>query len=517
MSLKKEVILVNLPPSSNYGYENAGCIYPATGIMIIGTILKNSGFLVFIVDCTLDPAYEESVLAKISDRTAFVGFSTMTSQMIMGYALAKKIKAKRPDLLIVFGGIHPTLFPEQTVRNPCIDIAVINEGTKTVLEIIDYIEGRLRLEQVKGISFCDREGNVRINPPQAMDDIPELPHFNFELLDTSRYLNAMSVYKREIAPDSDRHIKLMPILTGLGCCFRCTFCVNVILKRPYRIRSAKSILEEIKRLQSRYGANAFLFLDEDFCINRKRLVEFIQLVKDEGIKFSARIWARVSYFKHEWFKNLIPEMEKIGISSIAMGAESGSQRMLDYISKDIKLDDIICAAKELSKVNITPRFSFIAGIAGEKKEETIATYKLCGELLRMNPRTDIAGPFTFRYYPGSPIFNRMIEEYNIKLPQSIEDWNGSLNNDGSLIVDVKRWTWPGFSKYTEIMYTYIDKYIYTLNRPVYRDKAIAGIIKKILLWRLARGEYFYMVDYYLFKFLKKTRGFVSRLKCKVKK
>ena len=509
---KKEIILINMPPSRNYTYENSGCIYPATGIMVIGTILKNKGFSVSIIDGALDPGYEETVLGKISSETAFVGFSAMTSQIVMGYELAKKIKERMPCLLVVFGGIHPTLFPEQTVQNPYIDIAVINEGTKTVMEILDYVEGRLGLEEIRGISFRDSKGNARINSPQSMDDILELPHFNFELLDTKRYLEAASVYERELAPGSGEKIRLMPVLTALGCCFKCTFCVNVILKRPYRARPAESIIKEIKRLQSFYGANAFLFLDEDFCINKKRLKEFLQSVKDGGFKFSARIWARVSYFKNESFKCMIPEMEKAGIKSIAMGAESGSQNMLDYMCKDIKTDDIVCAAEELRSVNITPRFSFMVGLAGEKKEETISTYKLCGELLRINPRTDIAGPFAFRYYPGSPIFSRMVKDYNIKLPQSIEDWNGSLNNDGSLILDARRWTWPGFSRYSEAMYTYIDNYMYTLNKPVHRNSLLVKILKKILLWRLARGEYFYFVDYYLFKGYSKTRTLLSRLK-----
>jgi radical SAM superfamily enzyme YgiQ (UPF0313 family) len=262
----------------------------------------------------------------------------------------------------------------------------------------------------------------------------------------------------------------------------------------------------MKRLQSRYGTNAFLFLDEDFCINRKRLAEFIELAKQEGLKFHGRIWTRVSYFRQGSFRQMIPKMEEAGICSIAMGAESGSQRVLDYIRKDIKKEDILLAAKELSATGMTPRFSFIAGMEGETRRETVSTYKLCGELLGMNPRTDIAGPFTFRYYPGSPIFSSMVEKYGIELPGSIEEWKGVLNADGSLRVDSKDWTWPGFSRYAESMNNYISLCSWRLNRPDSRTGLISRIMRKIILWRISTGEHLYAIDYYLFRFIKALKA-----------
>ncbi|NQS88792.1 cobalamin B12-binding domain-containing protein [Patescibacteria group bacterium] len=516
MSSVKEIILVNFPPGNDHNYENAGCIYPSTGIMLIGTILKNNGFSVHLVDGALDRDYEQKVLEKISDKTSFVGISAMTSQIVRAYRLANKIKVKNKDLPIVCGGIHPTLFPEQTVNNRYIDIAVINEGAKTVLEIIEYFNGRVNLQDIKGIAFCDTEGNVKVTVPRELDDISEIPHFDFDILDISRYLDTTSIYRRELDPLGDKQIKLMPILTGLGCCFRCAFCINVILKRRYRARSAESIVEEIKRLQSNYGANAFLFLDEDFCIDKKRLARFIQLVKDENINFLGRIWTRVSYFRQKPFKDLLPEMEEIGIKSIAMGAESASQRILDYIQKDTKCDDIMYAAKELSKMNITPRFSFMVGMEGERKEDTIATYKLCASLLKMNSKTDIAGPFTFRYYPGSPIFREMVQKHNIQLPKSIQEWGECLNDDGSLIVDFQKWTWPGYLKYSESMRGYINLYVHILNGSKYRNNHIVKISKKMLLWRISHGEYCFGIDYHFFKFLKKIKGVLVRLKYRVK-
>jgi len=398
---RNKIILVNLPPARNYTYDKAGTVYPATSLLLLGTILKKKGFDVYLVDGAVYADYQNKVIDDLSDDVLFVGLSIMTSQLLPACALSQEIKNIRTDIPIIFGGIHPTLYPEQTVKNACVDIAVINEGSKTVMEIVEYLNSQRSLSDVKGIAYKNDVGVSQLTPPQDYDDISCLPHIDFDLIEIDRYLNATSILDRELNPENDESLRLMPILTGLGCCYQCNFCVNVILKRKYRYRSAVSIVDEIKRLQKKYNANAFLFFDEDFFISRNRLLEFIELVEKEKLRFKARIWARVSYFSKDSYREIIPKLESIGIRSIAMGAESGSQKMLDHIKKGIKVEDTIHAAKELAKTNITARFSMMIGLDSETKEDVKDTYRLCGKLLKYNKLTDIAGPFIYRYYPGS--------------------------------------------------------------------------------------------------------------------
>jgi len=298
----KEVVLVNLPPAHDYKYDNPGSIYPATGVMLIASVLKKNGITVSFVDGALDRDYDEQVLERVSDKTAFVGLSVMSSQVTMGYRLAKKIKEKHPDTLVVFGGVHPTLYPEQTVDNPYVDIGVVNEGSRTVLEIMNYTCGEVELKDVKGIVYCDDENNTTLTDPRSLDEIENVPHFDFEVLDLDKYLSATTVYNSELNTEGIEDLQLMPIITGLGCCYRCSFCINVILKRRYRARTARAIVDEIKRLQTNYGANAFLFLDEDFCINKNRLKEFIQRLLARGYvsldkKGAIRLLSNIDFFR----------------------------------------------------------------------------------------------------------------------------------------------------------------------------------------------------------------------------
>lgn len=134
--MEQKVILVNLPPSTNYNYRSAGSIYPATGILVIGTILKSQGIAVQVIDGTVKSDYIERTLDSIENGTVMIGFSVMTSQVPLAFDLSKLIKTEHPDIQIVWGGIHPILFPEQTLRNPNIDIVVTGEGYHATLSLI---------------------------------------------------------------------------------------------------------------------------------------------------------------------------------------------------------------------------------------------------------------------------------------------------------------------------------------------------------------------------------------------
>jgi len=481
---KNKVLLINLPPSISYSYTNRGSIYPATGILVVGTILKNRGFKVQVIDGTIYVDYKERVLNAIDNSTILIGFSVMTSQVSMALKLSKVIRTKYSDIPIVWGGIHPILFPEQTIRNSNIDIVVTGEGAKTVSDICDYLKGQISLDKVKGIGFKDTSGRIILTEQSEPDDLNDLPHVDYTIFDDLElYLNTVSVYRREISVDNKSHIRFMPILTGLGCCFKCQFCINVILKRKYRFRSAQSIIDEIKRLQNKYAVDAFLFLDEDFFISKRRLLEFLDLIEKENLKFYWRIWGRVDYFRDNYLnKNLINRLEKCGLRSIAMGAESGSQKVLNLIQKGIKVQNILHSATMLKGTKITPRYSFMVGLEGEDKEDTKATYKLCADLIEVNQRVDIAGPFIFRYYPGSPIFDRIIEKYRIRIPDEIEEWGNALHKEGFLKFDNMPWIWNGCIETSEML----NKGIFMWNklRNSKKHKVLLSLIKKIIIWRL---------------------------------
>lgn len=284
--------------------------------------------------------------------------------------------------MIFWGGVHPTLFPEQTILEPIVDVIVINEGIQTVKELVSWKSGEISLKDIKGIAYRKEDGRAVITDPHDLDGIEDVPPLNFSLIEVEKYLGATSVYSREMNTGVSEKIRLMPIISGLGCCYKCQFCINVILKRKYRFKNAREIIDEAINSKETYGANAFILYDEDFIISKKRLEEFLSIIEEEKLEFYFRVWGRVSYFRENYLNSaMIERLEKCGIRSIAMGAESGPQRVLDIIDKGIKVDEILASARMLSGTKITPRYSFIVGLDGETKEDTLMTYDLCVKLL----------------------------------------------------------------------------------------------------------------------------------------
>lgn len=439
-----KALLVNLPPSQDHDpRRDAGVIYPATGILVAGTLLKESGLDVRLIDGAVHSDYADKTLAALDKDTLMLGLSVMTNQVPMALELCRRVKARRPDLLIVWGGIHPILFPEQTLVSPLVDMVVTGEGVRTIRDLAEHLQGARDKRDIRGIAFKD-DGKAVFNGKTEPDDFSTLPHFDFSLLeDIEVYLKATNVYQREMV-EAGEHIRILPILSGLGCAYKCQFCINVILKRRYRRRSAEDIIAQIKRLQADYGANAFVFFDEDFLINKNRFLRFLELIEQEDLRFKWRIWARVSYFKDGYLdKDLIERLERAGLRSFVMGGESGSQDMLDLMQKGIRVSEILRSARMLRGTQITPRYSFMVGYDQEKREDTRKTYRLCAELQEINPKVDIAGPFIFRCYPGSAVFDKLARGHDLRVPKKLEDWSSALSPEGFLKVESLPWAWKG--------------------------------------------------------------------------
>ena len=457
--MKGIVVFINLLPAPESTYENKGCMYPSTSILLISSYLTNNGYNVRIIDGAYQEDYKERLQAYLHEmkgQIIFIGLSVMVTQIPLALEVSKIVKGINADIPVVWGGPHPTLYPEETLRDDHVDIVVINEGTYTALNIARALCTGSNLGDIRGIGYKDDEKMIHFTSLSELEDINELPFFNYSLIEAENYLTPQttSVYKREF-PEYKGELRIMPILTGLGCPYKCQFCINVILKRKYRHRSARSIADEIKRLQSQYAANTFLFLDEDFFINKKRIHELVSICEEEKLHFNLRTWCRVDHFKKSYLNvGLLRRLSNIGHVSLAMGGESASPEVLIDLKKGITPEQIINSLKVITESDkkIFPRYSFMVGLENESMDQIRNTYRFCMKMKEINPSVDIAGPFIFRLYPGSPIFERLVRNYHIKIPESLESWANYINNAGS--AEEMPWTPEDFQKKKDIISFY---------------------------------------------------------------
>ena len=241
----KRVILIN-PPPLNYQYRKYDfCARIPVGLLSVGSVLAEAGYLVNIIDGVIDPEYFLSIMTTRNDDVLFYGISCMTAQIPAAVKIGRMLRKIAPDSPIVWGGVHPSLFPEQTVRSELVDLVVVGEGEYTSLEIANALRDGGSLHSIDGIA-CERNGSVSVNRPREPADLDKLPLPRYDIVDIERYL-----YKNIHVIGPELIKRSMVVHSGLGCPFNCAFAsirslrqnstVMVIAARAQKGFSGKSI------------------------------------------------------------------------------------------------------------------------------------------------------------------------------------------------------------------------------------------------------------------------------------
>jgi radical SAM superfamily enzyme YgiQ (UPF0313 family) len=420
-----EILLINPPPVPNWDYQKKNLYAFPCGILSIGTVLKKNNFSVKLIN----GAYEEDYLKKCLEIVKFnnllyVGISAMTSQVSTGLEIAKKIREVDPLVLLVWGGVHPTLFAEQAVRHALVDVAVIGEGEYTCLDLAILRRQRKDCKNLKG-AICKIGNNFVKNQAREPLDLENLPFFDYSLINVEQYIQKD---RREVGGwtlEGGSKRRSLPILSGLGCPYRCSFCIESITKKKYRRRSAESLIAEIEKLIVQYGINDVSFIDDLFFVDKNRLFRFLDLLEERKIDISWSTSVRANFFNKNYLNvDLLKRMRRLKCYHLGLGAESGSERILKKIDKQISKQDVIRAAKWCKDTDINIVFSFMIGLPGETEEEMRETIGFAFDLVNQNPlKSCIIGPNVFRPYPGSNLFKECVEKYNFRIPQSLEEWS----------------------------------------------------------------------------------------------
>src|SRR3989338_476922 len=250
-----------------------------------------------------------------------IGLSCLTAGSARAYELAGWIKMENPEAIIVYGGVHATVMPEEAFAKGAADVVVRNEGEDTFYELIRGYEFGGNLEDIKGITFL-RNGKIVHNPPRpVIKDLNTLPTFPYHLFERD--------FKR---------YDFGNVLTSRGCPFECIFCSQrSISGRSYRYRSAENVIKELDLLIYKYGQRNIVFNDDNFVVNRKHVFEVCEMIiarkYPKGISFQAM--ARGDMVDIEMLKL----MKRAGFKTISYGLETGSERLMKLIKKKLTTAD----------------------------------------------------------------------------------------------------------------------------------------------------------------------------------
>lgn len=384
-------ILFVCPPHNledRYGKNiaRAAGILPPLGILYLAAYMRKNGYEVSVIDGSVD-SYETLMSAIEEKRPDIIGVSALTFLWKKAVNLLEAVRVQFPEIFLVVGGPHPTFFPKQCFADsPSLDAVVMGEGELTFLELCKALESNGSLDNIKGLAFRVKSGEIKVNQKrEEIEDIDTLPFPARDLIDIRRYKPALQQYK--ILP-------VTSVMGSRGCPFRCIFCAHVTGDKT-RYRSPQNIINEIRALVGDCGIREISFWDDTMTVNRGRVIELCQIIKRENLKIIWSAQARVNTVD----PGMLREMKEAGCWKIFFGAESLIQKNLDILKKGTTSAQIVNAIRWTKEAGIETEASFIFGIPGETYNEAMSDVK---DIIKLDP--DYMKCFPLTPIPGTELY-----------------------------------------------------------------------------------------------------------------
>ncbi|MBS0379666.1 MAG: B12-binding domain-containing radical SAM protein [Proteobacteria bacterium] len=371
--------------------------YPPLGLLYLSAYLKSRGHAVELFDSTFG---ERSALLQELAHGApgILGIYTnlMTRRSVLGIVAA----AKTAGWTVVLGGPESANYAAEYLRCGA-DVVVIGEGETTLAELIDAlpVHGVHALGAVHGIVYRDAEGLARRTPERArLPDLDLLPLPDRAAIDLDRYVR---VWREHHGAGS------VNLITARGCPYRCNWCSHAVYGYSHRRRTPAAVAEEVAQIVARYQPDQLWYADDVFTISHPWLERYHAELRARSLRLPFETITRADRLQSETAARTLAEL---GCYRIWIGSESGSQRILDAMQRDVTLEEVHRATELARKFGIQVGMFLMWGYEGEEVEDIEATVEL---VRRTNP--DIF--LTTVSYPikGTPYFDRVSERVSLPL------------------------------------------------------------------------------------------------------
>lgn len=336
------------------------------GILWIAAVLEERGETVAVLDAAaeqLDVA--ETVRRVEAFKPDIVGIGSTTVVFETATLLGHALKAAMPSVPVVIGGWHVTVATEHAMAQKCFDLGVIDEGELTMAEVCDHYKGLRTLESIDGIVYRDGEQLVVTKPRKKLQNLDSLPM-------PARHLLPPNLYQP--VPIDEHGTPKFAMMTSRGCPHACAFCQKS--RSGYRSHSPERIVDEMEHLVREYGARDIAFVDSLFCASYKRVERVCDEIIRRGVQVSWTCSSRVEVVD----KPLLQKMKDAGCWRTRFGIESGSDRVLDFISKGINKEKIRKAVTAAHEVGLRPKAFFILGHMPDTRESILETIEFAKSL-----------------------------------------------------------------------------------------------------------------------------------------
>jgi len=425
--------------------------YPPLGTLYAASLLRKNGFDISLFDTCLARKPAE-ILPEINNFNPSVmviyddGFNYLTKMCLtnMREAAFELIGiGKEHGLTVIVSSSDSTDHYDEYLQKGA-DFILLGEGEVTLLELVSGLgKSSFDPRKISGMAFLESQTLVRNGPRPVIEMLDELPFPAWDLADLDKYRN---IWKKHHGYFS------LNMATTRGCPYHCNWCAKPIYGYRYNSRSPENVVKEITLLINNYQADHFWICDDIFGLKPLWIKRFRELVVENRLKFRYTIQSRADLIIKE---NMAEDLAASGAEIVWLGAESGSQKILDAMEKGQTTEQITLARKKLGEHGVKTGFFLQFGYPGEDHADIRKTIRMLMELMPEDVGISISYPL-----PGTKFYEKVKEGLQKKA-----NWTDS--DDLALMY---------IGTFSPAFYRRLHRYVHHIFRRKQRLKSIISVL-----------------------------------------
>jgi len=458
--------------------------YPPLGLLSTATFVSKK-YNVELFDIRFKRKWKKELIRVLDEnQVILIAFSVFTGPIIKSNLEICEFIKSNYQIPIVFGGVHASLYPRQTLENKFIDYVVFGEGEYTFFELVNYLDNNqyIDISCIKGLGY-KINSTIILNSARQLLQIEHLPEIPYDIVDITKYnliVNEVSYFS---------------IQTSRGCPYSCNYCYNNNFNEgKYRFQSANKVIKRIEAIIKKYSISAIHFLDDNFFIDKYRTIEIAKYLFRKRIKWSANTDV---YTIKQYKKADFDFFKQAGLIRIAnVGVESGSIAIRKRLNKLGSYQDVVDLVHKIQGIPI--QGTFMINFPFEKKEDFLETIGLINNLLKINKNFIVIGFLKFLPFPGTVLFDQLVEKQLYLPPRSLEDWGKVSWESEDTPIFSELFYNSHIIKAVQFLSLFIDNKIWFFSRnPVLILLTI--LYRPIARFRLRKFNFRFMPELYLFE------------------
>jgi anaerobic magnesium-protoporphyrin IX monomethyl ester cyclase len=400
---------------------------PPMGLGYLASIVEKIGIQVKILDCLMQGweheeyvnenlvrvgLSDEDIKKRIEDfNPDLIGINCQFSRQYKIYhQLFSLIKRSDPNIIVVAGGPHATVCPEEVLNDNNCDYLLFGEAEDSFRELIEALRDGSETNKIDGLGW-KTDGKCFFNPKRRIiEDLDSISFPAYHLMELEKYFGLN-------ASHGVRHRKrFAPVITSRGCPAKCTFCSAYrVWGDRYRMRSVENVLKELRLLKNQYGIEEIMFEDDNVTANSSRAKHLFTRMIEEDFNFVWDTPNGVGVWSMD--EEMIDLMKQSGCIMLNFPVESGNQDILKHvIKKPLNLGKVRRLIAYCKRIGLNHSMFLIIGMPGEKLSDMWKSFRFAAKCGCFTPHISVATP-----YPGTQLYENCIKNGLFSTPFSLDD------------------------------------------------------------------------------------------------